>query len=91
VHFDVGCGVDLLSSGGIYEFTLQADRGNLIPCEIDATCDLQKPVEGPKTFILAFKLQQFWLPFAIRFFAVKNSQRILVEKSVKLQGQDHGW
>ncbi|MDR1255822.1 MAG: extracellular solute-binding protein [Puniceicoccales bacterium] len=33
-HSDVGCGVDLLFGGGMYEFILQADRGNLIPCDI---------------------------------------------------------
>jgi ABC-type Fe3+ transport system substrate-binding protein len=34
VNSDVGCGVDMLFGGGVYEFILQADRGNIIPCDI---------------------------------------------------------
>ncbi|MDR3273729.1 MAG: extracellular solute-binding protein, partial [Puniceicoccales bacterium] len=34
VNSNIGCGVDLLFGGGIYEFVLQADRGNIVPCDI---------------------------------------------------------
>jgi ABC-type Fe3+ transport system substrate-binding protein len=34
IESNVGCGVDLLFGGGVYEFILQADRGNIVPCDI---------------------------------------------------------
>jgi hypothetical protein len=34
ISSNVGCGVDMLFGGGVYEFVLQADRGNVVPCDI---------------------------------------------------------
>lgn len=34
INSNVGCGVDLLFGGGFYEFITQADKGNIVPCDI---------------------------------------------------------
>ncbi|MDE6432127.1 MAG: extracellular solute-binding protein, partial [Opitutales bacterium] len=34
IQSDVGCGVDLLFGGGFYEFVTQANKGNIVPCDI---------------------------------------------------------
>lgn len=31
---DVSCEIDILFGGGVYEFLMQADKGNIVPCDI---------------------------------------------------------
>jgi ABC-type Fe3+ transport system substrate-binding protein len=34
VNSNIGCGVDILFGGGVHEFISQADRGNIVTCDI---------------------------------------------------------
>ncbi len=34
INSNIGCGIDLLFGGGFYEFILQSNKGNIVPCNI---------------------------------------------------------
>ncbi|MDR0679470.1 MAG: extracellular solute-binding protein [Puniceicoccales bacterium] len=93
VHSNAGCGVDVLFGGGIYEFILQADRGNIVTCDIlHESPDLFSDSTIPE-FFAGGRLWDHdgrWFGSALSSFGIIYNAEALLSEGIKIHPRTWG-